>query len=225
MHLSFSLRRRTTQGPCLQGFVSAVEQRYRGHRHANRSIASAAFALPSAGNGKMPDLQKARRSAVFGQFQSSSKRVKQGGFPMLCAPDCSVAHSNGDPNSRDTSTDANTHLNPCSAHGYNNASFAPQRRWASFSWGRSSVGRALEWHSRGQEFDPPRLHQFYLLPPQRLRLGHPLRILLHWHYVQWLIIPKNCAQKGDLGDACVNEARGHLVVSAAAFRRIGYPQE
>jgi hypothetical protein len=26
-------------------------------------------------------------------------------------------------------------------------------------WGRSSVGRALEWHSRGQEFDPPRLHQ------------------------------------------------------------------
>ena len=27
------------------------------------------------------------------------------------------------------------------------------------SWGRSSVGRALEWHSRGQGFDPPRLHQ------------------------------------------------------------------
>jgi hypothetical protein len=23
--------------------------------------------------------------------------------------------------------------------------------------GRSSAGRALEWHSRGQEFDPPRL--------------------------------------------------------------------
>ena len=25
-------------------------------------------------------------------------------------------------------------------------------------WGRSSVGRALEWHSRGQGFDSPRLH-------------------------------------------------------------------
>ena len=26
------------------------------------------------------------------------------------------------------------------------------------AWGRSSAGRALEWHSRGQGFDPPRLH-------------------------------------------------------------------
>ena len=26
-------------------------------------------------------------------------------------------------------------------------------------WGRSSAGRALEWHSRGREFDPHRLHQ------------------------------------------------------------------
>ena len=26
-------------------------------------------------------------------------------------------------------------------------------------WGHSSAGRALEWHSRGQEFDPPWLHQ------------------------------------------------------------------
>ena len=25
-------------------------------------------------------------------------------------------------------------------------------------WGRSSVGRALEWHSRGRQFDPDRLH-------------------------------------------------------------------
>ena len=28
----------------------------------------------------------------------------------------------------------------------------------SASWGRSSVGRAPEWHSGGQGFDPPRLH-------------------------------------------------------------------
>ncbi len=27
------------------------------------------------------------------------------------------------------------------------------------SWGRSSPGRALEWHSRGSRFDPDRLHQ------------------------------------------------------------------
>src|SRR5690606_23911168 len=26
-------------------------------------------------------------------------------------------------------------------------------------WGRSSVGRALEWHSRGRRFEPARLHQ------------------------------------------------------------------
>ncbi len=26
-------------------------------------------------------------------------------------------------------------------------------------WGRSSAGRALEWHSRGHGFDPHRLHQ------------------------------------------------------------------
>ena len=30
-----------------------------------------------------------------------------------------------------------------------------------FIWGRSSPGRALEWHSRGSRFDPDRLHQFY----------------------------------------------------------------
>ena len=27
------------------------------------------------------------------------------------------------------------------------------------SWGYSSVGRALEWHSRGQGFESPYLHQ------------------------------------------------------------------
>ena len=27
-------------------------------------------------------------------------------------------------------------------------------------WGRSSAGRALEWHSRGHGFDPHRLHHF-----------------------------------------------------------------
>ena len=32
-------------------------------------------------------------------------------------------------------------------------------------WGVSSVGRALQWHCRGQEFDSPTLHH----PPRRLR--------------------------------------------------------
>ena len=40
------------------------------------------------------------------------------------------------------------------------------RRWT-ISWGYSSAGRALEWHSRGQRFDPAYLHQkkhrFYLV--------------------------------------------------------------
>src|SRR5262249_50211100 len=31
------------------------------------------------------------------------------------------------------------------------------------AWGHSSVGRALEWHSRGQGFDSPWLHQFMLI--------------------------------------------------------------
>jgi putative endonuclease len=31
------------------------------------------------------------------------------------------------------------------------------------TWGCSSVGRALEWHSRGRGFDPLQLHQFSVL--------------------------------------------------------------
>ena len=45
----------------------------------------------------------------------------------------------------------------------------PQRKaQVRVQWGRSSVGRALEWHSRGQEFDPPRLHQL-----NQAMIGHP----------------------------------------------------
>ena len=32
-------------------------------------------------------------------------------------------------------------------------------------WGRSSLGRALEWHSRGKGFDPPHLHHRSLGKP------------------------------------------------------------
>ena len=31
-------------------------------------------------------------------------------------------------------------------------------------WGYSSVGRALQWHCRGQELDPPYLHHLPLKP-------------------------------------------------------------
>ena len=37
------------------------------------------------------------------------------------------------------------------------------------TWGYSSAGRALEWHSRGQRFDPAYLHQRKTLKPQRFR--------------------------------------------------------
>ncbi len=57
-------------------------------------------------------------------------------------------------------------------------------------WGRSSAGRALEWHSRGHGFDPHRLHQktdipsegwyvcfFVLRETERDRTGRRLVIL------------------------------------------------
>jgi|WetSurSiteA1Bulk_404760.scaffolds.fasta_scaffold02961_5 putative endonuclease len=34
-----------------------------------------------------------------------------------------------------------------------------QKLFMQSSWGCSSVGRALEWHSRGRRFDPDQLHQ------------------------------------------------------------------
>ncbi len=36
----------------------------------------------------------------------------------------------------------------------------------SYFWGCSSVGRALEWHSRGRQFDPDQLHTNYSLKPR-----------------------------------------------------------
>jgi GIY-YIG catalytic domain len=38
-------------------------------------------------------------------------------------------------------------------------------------WGRSSVGRALEWHSRGRGFDSHRLHHPWLWKPPELRVA------------------------------------------------------
>ena len=38
------------------------------------------------------------------------------------------------------------------------------------TWGCSSAGRALEWHSRGQGFDPPQLHQGSTKEPALFRL-------------------------------------------------------
>ena len=35
--------------------------------------------------------------------------------------------------------------------------------WGHHVWGRSSLGRALGWQSRGSQFDPDRLHQTHEL--------------------------------------------------------------
>ena len=71
--------------------------------------------------------------------------------------------------------------------------FAFRKKWllcifrltkASFScniifvfWGYSSAGRALEWHSRGQRFDPAYLHQSKLRPRKSVAfvITHGLR--------------------------------------------------
>ena len=44
-------------------------------------------------------------------------------------------------------------------------------------WGYSSVGRALQWHCKGQEFDPPYLHQFKIQP-----VSNGLFLCLKWGY-------------------------------------------
>ena len=36
--------------------------------------------------------------------------------------------------------------------------------WGHHIWGRSSLGRALGWQSRGSQFDPDRLHQLGVWP-------------------------------------------------------------
>ena len=53
-------------------------------------------------------------------------------------------------------------------------------------WGRSSAGRALEWHSRGQEFDPLRLHQkidlrkasLFFYPSRRLGISSRVSVYI-----------------------------------------------
>ena len=51
-------------------------------------------------------------------------------------------------------------------------------------WGRSSVGRALEWHSRGRGFDSHRLHHSTRGEPP-LAHGRPLRYQQHVTRVEW----------------------------------------
>src|SRR3546814_14569012 len=50
----------------------------------------------------------------------------------------------------------------CSSDLYIKGSASPpDTRPAGRYRGRSPAGRALQWHCRGQGFDPPRLHQFF----------------------------------------------------------------
>ena len=55
-------------------------------------------------------------------------------------------------------------------------------------WGYSSAGRALEWHSRGQRFDPAYLHQAKSLETQQFR-GFFYMMLKNW--VQLLLSTKS----------------------------------
>ncbi len=45
-----------------------------------------------------------------------------------------------------------------------------------YKWGLSSAGRALRWQRRGQEFDPPRLHQHHN-KQLKLIIDLPIQIL------------------------------------------------
>ena len=49
-----------------------------------------------------------------------------------------------------------------------------------FQWGRSSVGRALEWHSRGRGFDSHRLHHPSLWNSYRASGGKPFSTTVGW---------------------------------------------
>ena len=42
----------------------------------------------------------------------------------------------------------------------------PEKLQDNCIWGYSSAGRALEWHSRGQRFDPAYLHQEQTTKPR-----------------------------------------------------------
>ena len=51
-------------------------------------------------------------------------------------------------------------------------------QWFPVIWGYSSAGRALEWHSRGQRFDPAYLHQHNIIRTLcRLVMGSDLLFL------------------------------------------------
>ena len=52
-------------------------------------------------------------------------------------------------------------------------------RFGTYAWGLSSVGRALAWHARSQEFESPRLHLFDFLIGFLVLRGHqPLDVIL-----------------------------------------------
>ena len=63
-----------------------------------------------------------------------------------------------------------------------------------FVWGRSSPGRALEWHSRGSRFDPDRLHQnkalwythvvsaTWVYAKSFIKTGFPVNFVAEWDF-------------------------------------------
>ena len=84
-------------------------------------------------------------------------------------------------------------------------------------WGCSSVGRALEWHSRGQEFNSPQLHQniLGLWPLHRARDNPKTHAFdpkgsLHTH----------CGAVAQLGERLngIQEVRSSILLSSTRFR-------
>ena len=64
-------------------------------------------------------------------------------------------------------------------------------------WGRSSAGRALEWHSRGQRFDPVRLHHL-------IKNDHTIGMIIFYYleYVETDGIEGDRAHKISAGAFC-----------------------
>jgi hypothetical protein len=85
--------------------------------------------------------------------------------------------------------------------------------------GRSSVGRALEWHSRGQGFDSPRLHQ---RPPVRSMTAGPSETAKGGSEFAGIaqLVEHNLAKVGVAGSSPVSRS----LVSAPCYKPSGSPR-
>lgn len=104
----------------------------------------------------------------------SPTRTERPATPATKAPLCggfSFSASRFRHNLRSRSETAIFPLAPRRDTPYTTPHAGGARRSPDLRWGHSSVGRALEWHSRGQGFDSPWLHQFFLHRVESLSPG------------------------------------------------------